>query len=155
FAGAADDYSVAYRGGVDDYAFAFTLVALRCLAGRQDEARRLNLDRIALEKRFERGQSLYLIARQSMLGHDLGGDPGGAARMLKSAGEKGQDGHWVPHTLGLIHCRAGRLEEAILAFKQSLAQDTAASAAVNNWLGLALAYQGLGKTDEARQWYQR
>jgi tetratricopeptide (TPR) repeat protein len=48
--------------------------------------------------------------------------------------------------------RAGRYQEAVPLFEQSLKADATPGRAVVNWLWLALAQQRLGKTEEARRW---
>ena len=40
-------------------------------------------------------------------------------------------------------------------FEKSLQANTKPGAAVVNWLWLALANQRLGKTDDARRWYEK
>ena len=48
--------------------------------------------------------------------------------------------------------RAGRFQEAVSLFEQSLKADSMPGRAVLNWLWLALANQRLGEAKEARRW---
>ena len=47
---------------------------------------------------------------------------------------------------------AGRYQQAVPLFEQSLQADAKPGCAVLNWLWLALAHQRLGKAEEARRW---
>jgi tetratricopeptide (TPR) repeat protein len=51
--------------------------------------------------------------------------------------------------------RAGRFEDAARHFQRVLEADPGWKAHVCNWLGLCLANQRLGKTDEARRWLDK
>jgi tetratricopeptide (TPR) repeat protein len=48
--------------------------------------------------------------------------------------------------------RAGRYQEAVPLFEQSLGAEPKPGRAVLNWLWLALAHQRLGKAEEASRW---
>ena len=50
-----------------------------------------------------------------------------------------------------MHYRAGRFEQAVALFEQSLRADPKPGRAVVNWLWLALAQQRLGRSEEARR----
>jgi tetratricopeptide (TPR) repeat protein len=54
-----------------------------------------------------------------------------------------------------LHYRAGRFERALPLFEQSLKADGRPGSAVLNWLWLALTYQKLGKTEQARSWLEK
>jgi tetratricopeptide (TPR) repeat protein/tRNA A-37 threonylcarbamoyl transferase component Bud32 len=58
---------------------------------------------------------------------------------------------WSLTEQGALHYRAGRFEQAVALFNQSLRADPQPGRAVVNWLWLALAQQRLGKSDEARR----
>jgi serine/threonine-protein kinase len=62
---------------------------------------------------------------------------------------------WSLTEQGALHCRAGRLEEAVDVLHQSLRADAWPGHALLNWLWLALAHQRLGETQEARRWLDR
>jgi tetratricopeptide (TPR) repeat protein len=59
---------------------------------------------------------------------------------------------WSLTEQGALHYRAGRFQEAVPLFEQSLRANSKAGAAVLNWLWLALTHQRLGKAEEARRW---
>jgi tetratricopeptide (TPR) repeat protein len=58
------------------------------------------------------------------------------------------------NTLGVVHYRAGRYEEAIAALQQSLAAANGLFDAYNQFF-LAMAHGRLGHHDDARKWYDR
>src|SRR5437588_8986074 len=62
---------------------------------------------------------------------------------------------WSLTEQGALAYRAGRFEESVPLFEQSLEANSQPGAAVVNWLWLALADQRLGKTDEARRWLNK
>src|SRR5262249_9922506 len=59
---------------------------------------------------------------------------------------------WSLTEQGALAYRAGRYQEAVPLFKQSLKADAKSGRAVLNWLWLALANQRPGKSEEARRW---
>ena len=59
---------------------------------------------------------------------------------------------WSLTEQGALAYRAGRFQEAVPLFAQSLKADATPGRAVLNWLWLALANQRLGKAEEARRW---
>jgi tetratricopeptide (TPR) repeat protein len=59
---------------------------------------------------------------------------------------------WSLTEQGALAYRAGRFQEAVPLFEQSLKADPMPGRAVLNWLWLALANQRLGKAGEARRW---
>ena len=59
---------------------------------------------------------------------------------------------WSLTEQGALAYRAGRFQEAVPLFEQSLRSNPKPGAAVLNWLWLALAYQRLDKAEEARRW---
>ena len=58
---------------------------------------------------------------------------------------------WSLTEQGALAYRAGRFQQAVPFFEQSLQADTRPGRAVLNWLWLALAKQRLGKSEEARR----
>jgi serine/threonine protein kinase/tetratricopeptide (TPR) repeat protein len=64
-------------------------------------------------------------------------------------------GHCHFHGLGLIDYRAGRTDEAIRRFRQSLDEKPPWEGNVLNHLGLALALHKAGRGDEARKWLEK
>src|SRR5258708_15599546 len=59
---------------------------------------------------------------------------------------------WSLTEQGAVAYRAGRFQDAVPLFEQSLGANPKPGAAVLNWLWLALAHQRLGKAEEARRW---
>src|SRR5262249_14665152 len=53
---------------------------------------------------------------------------------------------------GALAYRAGRFQQAVPLFEQSLQADPKSGRTVINWLWLALAHQRLGNAAEARRW---
>ncbi len=62
---------------------------------------------------------------------------------------------WSLTEQGALAFRAGRFQQAVPFFEQSLQADPKPGRAVLNWLWLALANQRLGKADEARRWLNK
>jgi tetratricopeptide (TPR) repeat protein len=59
---------------------------------------------------------------------------------------------WSLTEQGALAYRAGRFQDAVPLFEQSLRTNPKPGAAVLNWLWLALAHQRLEKAEEARRW---
>jgi tetratricopeptide (TPR) repeat protein len=59
---------------------------------------------------------------------------------------------WSLTEQGALAYRAGRFQQAVPLFEQSLRADPMLGRAVLNWLWLALANERLGNADEARRW---
>src|SRR5258705_7008327 len=70
-----------------------------------------------------------------------------AARELQASAKQ----FWSLTEQGALAYRAGRFEESVPLFEQSLKADSQPGIAVVNWLWLALANERVGKTDEARR----
>ena len=72
-------------------------------------------------------------------------------------GELKADGKefWSLTEQGALALRAGRFEQAVKFFEQSLRADPKPGRAVVNWLWLALANQRLGKPGEAKRWLDK
>ena len=62
---------------------------------------------------------------------------------------------WSLTEQGALAYRAGRFQQAVPLFEQSLQAEPRPGRAMLNWLWLALANQGLGKGDEARRWLNK
>jgi tetratricopeptide (TPR) repeat protein len=62
---------------------------------------------------------------------------------------------WSLTEQGALAYRAGRFQESVPLFEQSLQADPRPGSAVLNWLWLALAKQRLGKADESRRWLDK
>jgi hypothetical protein len=62
---------------------------------------------------------------------------------------------WSLTEQAALQVRAGRPRAAVPLLERSLTADGRPGRAVLNWLWLALAYQKLGKAEEARRWLDR
>jgi formylglycine-generating enzyme required for sulfatase activity/tRNA A-37 threonylcarbamoyl transferase component Bud32 len=98
------------------------------------------------------GPRAYHVARACTLAPGAVADlslPGGLAEQeLKTNARQ----FWSLTEQGALAYRAGRFEDSVRLFEQSLRADATPGRAVLNWLWLALAHQRLGKTEEARRW---
>jgi tetratricopeptide (TPR) repeat protein len=95
------------------------------------------------------------VARACTLAPDAVSDaplPGCLAE--KELEESGQ-AFWSLTEQGALAYRAGRFQQAVPFFEQSLRADATSGRAVLNWLWLALAKQRLGKAEEARRWLNK
>jgi serine/threonine-protein kinase len=94
----------------------------------------------------------YLVARACTLAPDSVDDPAQPERLSTPELLRSGTTFWARTELAALHFRAGQFREAVRQSKASLSTDTRPGRAVLNWLWLALAYQKLGKTDEAQRW---
>jgi tetratricopeptide (TPR) repeat protein len=62
---------------------------------------------------------------------------------------------WSLTEQGALAYRAGRYQDAVTHFEQSLKADATPGRAVVNWVWLALAHQRLGQSEEARRWLSK
>ena len=62
---------------------------------------------------------------------------------------------WSLTEQGALAYRAGRFQEAVPFFEQSVRANPRPGRAVLNWLWLALAAERLGKFEEARRWLNK
>jgi tetratricopeptide (TPR) repeat protein len=101
------------------------------------------------------GPRSYHVARTCTLAPDAVADaslPGGLAeKELKDSARE----FWSLTEQGALAYRAGRFQQAVTLFEQSLQADPRPGSAVLNWLWLALAQQRLGKSEEARRWLNK
>jgi tetratricopeptide (TPR) repeat protein len=98
---------------------------------------------------------LYFVARSCALAPGATPDPAQAVRLAELA--VSAEPNWAHnlHTLGLAQYRAGKFDEAIRKFHESIAASPEWTGNIVNWLGLALAYHRQGQTDEARHWFEK
>jgi tetratricopeptide (TPR) repeat protein len=152
WAQAAECYARALmRGPTDNGHFWFEYAAVSLLSGdRAGYAR-------ACAHMVERcdkagGPRAYHVARACTLAPDAVADgslPDGlAATELRANARQ----FWSLTEQGALAYRAGRYQEGVPLFEQSLLVDPTPGRAVLNWLWLALANQRLGKAEEARRW---
>jgi serine/threonine-protein kinase len=97
----------------------------------------------------------YLVARVCTLAAGAAEDVARAARLAEEELKAGSKGAWSLTQQAALHHRAGRLAEALPLLEKSLKADNKPGSAVLNWLWLALTYQRLGKTQEARSWLEK
>jgi serine/threonine-protein kinase len=152
---AADCYARSLtRGPTDDGHFWFEYAALSLLSGDRPGYAR------ACAHMVERcgkpgGPRAYHAARACTLAPDSIADaplPGRlAAKELQGSARQ----FWSLTEQGALAYRAGRFQESVPLFEQSLRANSKPGAAVLNWLWLALANQRLGKAEEARGWLDK
>jgi tetratricopeptide (TPR) repeat protein len=97
----------------------------------------------------------YHIARACTLATDAVKDPSLPGRLAATELQENAKEFWSLTEQGALAFRAGRFEESVSFFEQSLKADSMPGKAVVNWLWLALANHRLGKTDEARRWLDK
>jgi tetratricopeptide (TPR) repeat protein len=97
----------------------------------------------------------YLVARACTLAPDSADDPALATRLSADELRGNPGAFWSLTEQAALHCRAGRVEEAVPLLEQSLVADGRPGRTVLNWLWLVLAYERLGKTDDARRWLDK
>jgi eukaryotic-like serine/threonine-protein kinase len=98
------------------------------------------------------GPRAYHVARAYTLAPDAISEaslPGRLAeKELKASGRE----FWSLTEQGALAYRAGRFQQAVHYFEESLRADSRPGRAVLNWLWLALAEHRLGNADESRRW---
>jgi tetratricopeptide (TPR) repeat protein len=152
WAQAAEVYAQALkRGPIDHGHFWFEYTAVLLLSG----------DRKGYEKAcahmVERcgkapGLRSYHVTRACTLAPDAVGEASLPGRLAEKELKNSAREFWSLTEQGALAYRAGRYQEAVPFFEQSLKADSKPGRAVLNWLWLALANQRLGRTEEARRW---
>jgi tetratricopeptide (TPR) repeat protein len=152
WAQAADCYKQALtRGSTDNGIFWFEYAAVLLLCGDRPGYAR------ACARMVDRcGQATdlraYHVARASTLAPDAVADGARPGRLAHKELTTNAGQFWSLTEQGALHYRAGRFQQAVPLFEQSLRADPKPGRAVLNWLWLALAHQRLGKAEEARRW---
>ncbi|MDB5319640.1 MAG: tetratricopeptide repeat protein kinase family protein [Phycisphaerales bacterium] len=156
WAGAASAYARRLeRGPMNDGQFWFEYAAVQLLSGDRPGYR------AACMQLIERcgkpgGARAYHVARAGTLAAAAAdGAPADAtlfARLAQSELRQNAKQFWSLTEQGALAYRAGRFEESVPLFEQSLKADAHPGRAVVNWAWLALAQQRLGKTEEAQRW---
>ena len=150
WAQAADCYARALTRGPTDGHFWFEYAALLLLSGDRPgyvKACAHLVDRCGKDK----GPRSYHVARACTLAPDAVADMSLPGRLAEKE-LQGSREFWSLTEQGALAYRAGRFQEAVPLFEQSLRANPKPGAAVLNWLWLALANQRLGKAEEARRW---
>jgi serine/threonine-protein kinase len=94
----------------------------------------------------------FLMARCLALAPDSGVSPAEAVRLAELAVRADPARPWYLNALALAHVRAGQAGQAVRRSHDALKGNWLPQL---NWLLLALAYQQLGKAEEARRWLDR
>jgi tetratricopeptide (TPR) repeat protein len=155
WARAADCYARGLtRGPTDDGHFWFEYAALLLLSGDRPgyvKACAHLVDRCGNDK----GPRSYHVARACTLAPEAVADTSLPGRLAEKELEASARQFWSLAEQGALAYRAGRFQEAVPFFEQSLQADPKPGRAVLNWLWLALANQRLGQADEARRWLNK
>jgi tetratricopeptide (TPR) repeat protein len=152
WAQAADTYARALkRGPTDDGHFWFEYAALLLLSG--DRTGYAKACAHMIEKcGTDAGPRLYHVARACTLAPDAVADAALPGRLAAKELKDKTGEFWSLTEQGALAYRAGRYQESVPLFEQSLKADAKPGRAVLNWLWLALANQRLGKAEQARHW---
>ena len=94
----------------------------------------------------------FLVARMCTLAPGAVADASLPGRLAEKELKDSAREFWSLTEQGALAYRAGRFQQAVPFFEQSLQADPRPGSAVLNWLWLALAKQRLGKAEEARRW---
>jgi eukaryotic-like serine/threonine-protein kinase len=148
---AADSYALGLaRGPTDEGHLWFEYAALLLLSGDRPgyvKACAHLVDRCGKDK----GPRSYHVARACTLASNAVADMSLPVRLAEKE-LLGSREFWSLTEQGALAYRAGRFQEAVPLFEQSLRAKPKPGAAVLNWLWLALAYQRLEKAEEAQRW---
>jgi tetratricopeptide (TPR) repeat protein len=138
------------RGPTDNGHFWFEYAALSLLSGDRSAYARTCARMI--ERCGKAGElRSYHVARTCTLAPDASLPGRLAEKELKDYARE----FWSLTEQGALAYRAGRFQQAVPFFEQSLQADPRPGSAVLNWLWLALAKQRLGKAEEARRWLNK
>ena len=103
----------------------------------------------------DKGPRSYHVARACTLAPDAVADASLPGRLAEKELKDSAREFWSLTEQGALAYRAGRFQQAVPFFEQSLQADPKPGRAVLNWLWLALANQRLGKAEEARRWLNK
>jgi tetratricopeptide (TPR) repeat protein len=152
WARAADCYARVIKGGpTDDGDFWFEYAALLLLSGDRPGYARACAHMV---ERCGKATDLraYHVGRACTLAPEAVPDAPLPGRLAAPELQSNAKEFWSLTEQGALAYRAGRFQEAVPLFEQSLRADYKSGRQVLNWLWLALANQHLGKPDEARRW---
>jgi tetratricopeptide (TPR) repeat protein len=97
----------------------------------------------------------YHVARACTLAPDAVAEASLAGRLAEKELQASTRAFWSLTEQGALAYRAGRFQQVVPLFEQSLEAEHKSGRAVLNWLWLALANQRLGKAEEARRWLEK
>ena len=101
------------------------------------------------------GPRSYQLARTCTLAQGAVADASLPGRLAEKELKDFNREFWSLTEQGALAYRAGRFQQAVPFFEQSLQANPKPGNAVLNWLWLALAEQRLGKGKEARRWLNK
>lgn len=101
----------------------------------------------------EDGSTANLIAWTCALSSESAVDPDRLV-LLAELAVAGRRTNTYLNTLGAALCRAGRFHDAVSTLAQAI-EVHRDGGTVDDWIFLAIANQSLGRTDEARQWFDK
>ena len=101
------------------------------------------------------GLRAYHVARACTLAADAVAEASLPSRLAETELKSTPGQFWSLTEQGALLFRAGRVNDSVALFEQSLNAAPAPGRAVVNWLWLALAHQRLGETEEARRWFEK
>jgi tetratricopeptide (TPR) repeat protein len=142
------------RGSTDGGHFWFEYAALLLLSGdRQGYVQTC----AKLTERCGKTPELrpYHVARACTLAADAVTDRALPGRLAGKELNDSTREFWSLTEQGALAYRAGRFQESVPLFEESLRANSKLGAAVVNWLWLALANQRRGKSEEARGWLNK
>jgi tetratricopeptide (TPR) repeat protein len=152
WARAAEVYAQALKRGPIDHAhFWFEYAALLLLSGDRPGYAKACAHMVERSGKAP-GLRPYLVARACTLAPDAVAEAALPGRLAEKELKNDAREFWSVTGQGALAYRAGRYQEAVPFFEQSLQADSRPGRAVLNWLWLALANQRLGKAEEARRW---
>jgi tetratricopeptide (TPR) repeat protein len=155
WAQAANDYSRALaRGPAEDGHFWFEYAALLLLSDDRPGYTRACAHMVE-QCGKARGLRSYHVARACTLAPEPVADASLPGRLAEKELTTFAREPWSLTEQGALAYRAGRFQESVPLFEQSLRANSKPGAAVLNWLWLALANQHLGKVEEARRWLDK
>jgi tetratricopeptide (TPR) repeat protein len=138
----------------EDGEFWFEYAALSLLAG--DRPAYVRTCAHMLERCGKAGSPrIYHVARACTLAPDAVAESSLPGRLAQKELKNSRREFWSLTEQGALAYRAGRFQEAVPFFEQSLRADAKPGRAVLNWLWLALANERLTKAQEARRWLKK
>jgi tetratricopeptide (TPR) repeat protein len=155
WAQAAAGYSQALTAGpMNDGHFWFEYAALLLLSGDRQGYTRACAHMVEQCTKAG-GPRSYHVARACTLAPDVVADASLPGRLAEKELTANAREFWSLTEQGALAYRAGRVQESVPSFEQSLQANTKPGAAVLNWLWLALANEHVGKAEEARHWLDK
>lgn len=127
-------------------------VLLRLHGGKTDDYREICNRLVNRFGETKDGYTAACLARAWSLAPDALADPKRAVRFSEQALATVPKDAWLQNNVGLAHLRAAQYEQAVRRFRESLEAQWVEPL---NWLGLALAYNGLGQADASREWFAK